>query len=142
MKLLESCARKDRQGRPRHGDERGEKTQEDRGGLCVCDGFIGNRMVEQYLRQALFLLEEGATPSQVDSALESWGMAMGLSACRIWRQRHRLAIASGATRAARFEVLEDRRSVMRKGRFARRRGWLYRYVAGRAMRSRIRPSTK
>jgi len=35
----------------------------------VCDGFIGNRMVEQYLRQALFLLEEGATPSQVDSAL-------------------------------------------------------------------------
>jgi len=43
----------------------------------VCDGFIGNRMVEQYLRQALFLLEEGATPSQVDRALESWGMAMG-----------------------------------------------------------------
>ncbi len=28
----------------------------------VCDGFIGNRMVEQYLRQALFLLEEGASP--------------------------------------------------------------------------------
>src|SRR6266581_2284877 len=43
----------------------------------VCDGFIGNRMVEQYIRQALFLLEEGATPSLVDRALESWGMAMG-----------------------------------------------------------------
>ncbi len=43
----------------------------------VCDGFIGNRMVEQYLRQALFLLEEGAAPSQVDRAMESWGMAMG-----------------------------------------------------------------
>src|SRR5437763_562713 len=43
----------------------------------VCDGFIGNRMVEQYIRQALFLLEEGAAPSQVDRALESWGMAMG-----------------------------------------------------------------
>jgi 3-hydroxyacyl-CoA dehydrogenase len=43
----------------------------------VCDGFIGNRMVEQYLRQALFLLEEGATPHQVDRALEKWGMAMG-----------------------------------------------------------------
>src|SRR5256886_1276716 len=43
----------------------------------VCDGFIGNRMVEQYIRQALFLLEEGATPTQVDRALESWGMAMG-----------------------------------------------------------------
>lgn len=43
----------------------------------VCDGFIGNRMVEQYLRQALFLLEEGASPVQVDRALESFGMAMG-----------------------------------------------------------------
>jgi len=43
----------------------------------VCDGFIGNRMVEQYLRQALFLIEEGATPLQVDRALERFGMAMG-----------------------------------------------------------------
>ncbi|HEY8554628.1 MAG TPA: 3-hydroxyacyl-CoA dehydrogenase NAD-binding domain-containing protein [Burkholderiales bacterium] len=43
----------------------------------VCDGFIGNRMVEHYIRQALFLLEEGATPWQVDQALEKWGMAMG-----------------------------------------------------------------
>jgi 3-hydroxyacyl-CoA dehydrogenase len=43
----------------------------------VCDGFIGNRMVEQYLRQAFFLLEEGASPQQVDRALEKFGMAMG-----------------------------------------------------------------
>jgi 3-hydroxyacyl-CoA dehydrogenase len=43
----------------------------------VCDGFIGNRMVEQYLRQALFLLEEGASPQQVDRAMERFGMAMG-----------------------------------------------------------------
>jgi len=43
----------------------------------VCDGFIGNRMVEQYLRQALFLLEEGASPQQVDRAMEKFGMAMG-----------------------------------------------------------------
>ena len=43
----------------------------------VCDGFIGNRMVEQYLRQAMFLLEEGASPPQVDAALEDFGMAMG-----------------------------------------------------------------
>ncbi len=43
----------------------------------VCDGFIGNRMVEQYLRQALFLLEEGASPQQVDHALEKFGFAMG-----------------------------------------------------------------
>jgi 3-hydroxyacyl-CoA dehydrogenase len=43
----------------------------------VCDGFIGNRMVEHYLRQALFLVEEGASPAEVDGALEKFGMAMG-----------------------------------------------------------------
>jgi 3-hydroxyacyl-CoA dehydrogenase len=43
----------------------------------VCDGFIGNRMLEKYGQQSLFLLEEGATPAQVDAALERWGMAMG-----------------------------------------------------------------
>ncbi len=43
----------------------------------VCDGFIGNRMVEQYIRQAGFLLEEGATPAQVDRAVERIGFAMG-----------------------------------------------------------------
>ncbi|CAM5797444.1 3-hydroxyacyl-CoA dehydrogenase NAD-binding domain-containing protein [Rhizobacter fulvus] len=43
----------------------------------VCDGFIGNRMIEQYSRQAGFLLEEGATPAQVDKAMEKFGMAMG-----------------------------------------------------------------
>lgn len=43
----------------------------------VCDGFIGNRMFEEYLRQAYFLLEEGALPQQVDAALEEFGMAMG-----------------------------------------------------------------
>ncbi|MCW7540643.1 3-hydroxyacyl-CoA dehydrogenase NAD-binding domain-containing protein [Aquabacterium sp. A7-Y] len=43
----------------------------------VCDGFIGNRMLEQYSRQAGFLLEEGATPEQVDKAAERFGFAMG-----------------------------------------------------------------
>jgi 3-hydroxyacyl-CoA dehydrogenase len=43
----------------------------------VCDGFIGNRMIEQYSRQAGFLLEEGCTPAQVDTAVEKFGFAMG-----------------------------------------------------------------
>ena len=43
----------------------------------VCDGFIGNRMIEQYSRQAGFLLEEGALPAQVDAAMEGFGFAMG-----------------------------------------------------------------
>ena len=43
----------------------------------VCDGFIGNRMIEQYSRQAGFLLDEGCTPQQVDKAIEKFGFAMG-----------------------------------------------------------------
>ncbi len=43
----------------------------------VSDGFIGNRMLEQYTKQAAYLLEEGATPAQVDQAIEQFGIAMG-----------------------------------------------------------------
>ena len=43
----------------------------------VCDGFIGNRMINQYSQQALLLLEEGASPRQVDAAIEKFGFAMG-----------------------------------------------------------------
>jgi 3-hydroxyacyl-CoA dehydrogenase len=43
----------------------------------VCDGFIGNRMLERYTQQAGLLLDEGASPQQVDAALQKWGMAMG-----------------------------------------------------------------
>lgn len=46
----------------------------------VCYGFIGNRMMEGYAREAEFMVLEGATPRQVDSALENWGMAMGILA--------------------------------------------------------------
>ena len=46
----------------------------------VCYGFIGNRMAEPYMREAEFLLMEGATPAGIDGAIEDWrrvGMAMG-----------------------------------------------------------------
>ncbi len=43
----------------------------------VCYGFIGNRMLEGYMREAQMLLLEGATPAQVDGALQRFGMAMG-----------------------------------------------------------------
>jgi 3-hydroxyacyl-CoA dehydrogenase len=43
----------------------------------VCDGFIGNRMIEQYSRQAGFLLEEGCLPQQIDKAVEKFGFPMG-----------------------------------------------------------------
>jgi 3-hydroxyacyl-CoA dehydrogenase len=82
----------------------------------VCDGFIGNRMIEQYSRQAGFLLEEGCTPEQVDKAIEKFGFAMGpfrmgdLAGNDIgW------ASASGATSKARPALQQDRRPAVRDG---------------------------
>ena len=43
----------------------------------VCDGFIGNRMINAYSQQALLLLEEGAGVAQIDKAIEKFGFAMG-----------------------------------------------------------------
>ncbi|KAL1526988.1 hypothetical protein AB1Y20_015677 [Prymnesium parvum] len=42
-----------------------------------CNGFIGNRMLEGYVAEALFMLEEGCTPSEVDAAMRGFGMPMG-----------------------------------------------------------------
>ncbi|AXQ28162.1 3-hydroxyacyl-CoA dehydrogenase [Solimonas sp. K1W22B-7] len=43
----------------------------------VCDGFVGNRMINKYSAEAMVLLEEGALPQQVDGAVEQLGFAMG-----------------------------------------------------------------
>jgi 3-hydroxyacyl-CoA dehydrogenase len=43
----------------------------------VCYGFVGNRMLHQYTREAAFLLEEGALPQQVDKVLYNFGLPMG-----------------------------------------------------------------
>jgi 3-hydroxyacyl-CoA dehydrogenase len=43
----------------------------------VCDGFIGNRMINQYFAQAMAMLDEGASPEQIDKAIEKFGFAMG-----------------------------------------------------------------
>jgi len=42
-----------------------------------CDGFIGNRMLHTYVKEARMLLLEGALPAQVDGALQQFGFAMG-----------------------------------------------------------------
>ena len=47
-----------------------------------CDGFIGNRMLQFYIGEAEFLLEEGATPEQIDHVIEGFGFAMGPLAVR------------------------------------------------------------
>ncbi|MEW6124562.1 MAG: 3-hydroxyacyl-CoA dehydrogenase NAD-binding domain-containing protein [Pseudomonadota bacterium] len=45
-----------------------------------CDGFIGNRIYAVYRRHAEYLVEDGATPQEVDAALEAYGFAMGIFA--------------------------------------------------------------
>ena len=49
-----------------------------------CFGFLGNRMFLPYVREAQFLVEEGASPEAVDSAMYKFGMAMGPSLPEIW----------------------------------------------------------
>jgi 3-hydroxyacyl-CoA dehydrogenase len=100
----------------------------------VCDGFIGNRMLEQYLRQALLLLEEGALPQQVDRALEKFGMAMGpLRMSDLagndfgWYIRKRRYAENPSLKPSR---VADR--ICEMGRFGQKTGagW-YRYEAGK-----------
>ena len=43
----------------------------------VCYGFIGNRMLGPYMREGQLCLIEGSTPSDIDTAMQEWGMAMG-----------------------------------------------------------------
>jgi 3-hydroxyacyl-CoA dehydrogenase len=48
--------------------------------VANCRGFVGNRMMFPYMYEAQFLVEEGATPEQVDRALTDFGLAMGIFA--------------------------------------------------------------
>ncbi len=90
----------------------------------VCDGFIGNRIFEEYLRQAYFLLEEGALPAQIDRAMEEWGFAMGplrvmdLAGQDIgWNIRKRRAIEQPTRPYSRIPDL-----ICEKGRFGQKTG--------------------
>ena len=100
----------------------------------VCDGFIGNRMIEQYSRQAGFLIEEGCTPQQVDSAVEKFGFAMG---------PFRMGDLAGndigwAIRKRRYQEKPDMKYsktadlLCEQGRYGQKvgKGW-YDYVAGK-----------
>jgi len=100
----------------------------------VCDGFIGNRMIEQYLRQALYMLEEGASPQQVDGAIEKFGFAMGpfrmsdLAGNDVgWYIRKRRYVEQPQLR---YPKVADR--LCESGRFGQKTGagW-YRYLPGK-----------
>ena len=99
-----------------------------------CDGFIGNRMLAPYRREADFLLEEGATPQQIDRVIREFGLPMGpyamvdLAGLDIsWRVRKR----RNAERPplGRYSKLQDRMCEM--GRFGQKTGaGFYKYESG------------
>ena len=100
----------------------------------VCDGFVGNRMLYAYRRQADFLLEEGAQPEQIDRVIYDFGLPMGpyqmadLAGLDVsWRVRK----AQAPTRPAhlRYSPIADR--ICEQGRYGQKTGagW-YRYEAG------------
>jgi len=97
-----------------------------------CPGFVGNRMMFPYMYEAQFLVEEGATPQQVDEALTGFGMAMGIFAVDdmagldvAWRVRQELHQFSDP--GERKPLVADRLCEM--GRFGQKtgQGW---YVYG------------
>jgi 3-hydroxyacyl-CoA dehydrogenase len=101
----------------------------------VCDGFIGNRMLRGYRREAEFVVLEGAAPLQVDKALTAFGMAMGLHAMgdmagldisAAGRKRLR---AEGLLNDPRVGVVQDR--LVALGRLGLKAGrGIYRYEPG------------
>ncbi|MFT3926205.1 MAG: 3-hydroxyacyl-CoA dehydrogenase NAD-binding domain-containing protein [Myxococcales bacterium] len=100
----------------------------------VCDGFIGNRMLHAYFHQADLLVEEGASPWQVDKVLEKFGMAMGpfrvadLAGLDIgWQIRK--ARAAQNPKALKPHVADG---LCEQNRFGQKTGaGYYRYEAGR-----------
>jgi len=97
-------------------------------------GFVGNRMMFPYMYEAQFLVEDGATPAQVDHALTDWGMAMGIFAVDdlggldvAWRVRQELKPFEDPR--LRKPLVADRLCEM--GRFGQKTGagW-YRYRPG------------
>lgn len=96
-----------------------------------CRGFVGNRMMFPYMREAQFLVEEGAYPEHVDKALTTFGMAMGIMAVDdlggidlLWRVRQEYKHLDKP--GVRKPVIHDR--LYEAGRWGQKRhaGW-YKY---------------
>jgi 3-hydroxyacyl-CoA dehydrogenase len=99
-----------------------------------CFGFVGNRMMFPYMREAQFLVEEGATPEQVDAALTDFGMAMGIFAVDdmagidvAWRVRQEFR--SSEPPGVRKPLVADQLYAMNRLGQKTGKGW-YRYGNG------------
>lgn len=99
----------------------------------VCHGFVGNRMLYPYRREASFLVEEGASPAQVDRVVESLGLPMGpfamgdLAGLDVgWRVRKALGKPEGERYSG---TVADR--LCEQGHFGQKTGrGYYKYEAG------------
>lgn len=103
----------------------------------VCDGFIGNRIMSAYRQEADFLIEDGASPNAVDSAMRAYGFAMGIFEMQdlagldiAWAMRKRRAQTRPTSE--RYVQIADR--LCEAGRFGRKTGagWYDFTDAGRA----------
>jgi len=100
----------------------------------VCDGFIGNRILANYRKQCDYMLEDGASPQDIDLAMRNFGMAMGpfemqdMAGLDIgWANRKRLAPTRDPNE--RYVKIADR--ICELGRFGQKTGsgW-YEYPQG------------
>ena len=100
----------------------------------ICDGFIGNRILSAYRKQCDYMLEDGATPRQIDQALKAFGMPMGVFEMQDmagldigWATRKRLASTRDPNE--RYVKIADR--LCELGRFGQKTGsgW-YQYPDG------------
>jgi len=94
----------------------------------VCDGFIGNRIMARYRREADYMLEDGALPEQIDAAMRDFGFPMGIYQMAdmagldiAWAMRKRQA----ATRDPAERYVEIADKICDIGRLGRKtsRGW-------------------
>ena len=91
----------------------------------MCDGFIGNRIMSAYRREADYLIEEGAMPDQVDTAMREFGFPIGIFQMQdlagldiAWAMRKRQA--SARTPSQRYVGIADRLCELE--RFGRKSG--------------------
>lgn len=101
----------------------------------VCDGFIGNRILSAYRKQAEYLMEDGASPAEIDAAFRQFGLPMGVFEMQdmagldiIWANRK--ALAPRRDPEERYVRIVD--LICESGRFGRKTGSGYYTYAGKA----------
>lgn len=104
----------------------------------VCFGFIGNRMLSPYGREAQRMLLEGATPKEIDQVLESFGMAMGVLAVYDLAGidvGHKIREAMGDQKPEDPSFFQAAAIMFHEGRFGQKTGsGFYKYEPGSRLR--------